>query len=543
MAYQNQKVKTRQIKAPNTQTENLGIVSEVPMGAWNATVQYKKLNTIRYSGATYIALKQNVGVEPTVTLGWQEVWQVIAYDGRGISSTEITYQAGISNSTVPSGEWSTNVVAIPQGQYLWTRTVYNYTDGTQTIAYSVSLQGLNFTQQDRDDIDKIINAIPSSASETNPLATQDFVNSSINNMAAFYITYNASGDAFPTRADLLNATTFYNGGEVRVPTQNDYAYVLSDESQPKDSLGNYPTTRYSYQGGTYPNGQWGFQYIVNNTSLTQAQVNAINSGITKELVEQFSASTGDNVVTLSGPPQTITGQKTFTQPINAVGININNDALLTGTTSTVAGLEFHRDYNYINFRRSDSENEFDDKLFEDAAGLHYTTLKQGNGFMFDGPIKGETRQFAPNMDSQTAPTSVQYLLHEFKDKNLKRVGLVGVRQHANTNWHTTFLQSNTLDADGNEIAFTELGISSVRNDDGSIVVRAYCPPPPAGHENNDTIATTAWVKNLLKTNPVQLANGWDLYAAEPSGGTSALYIRYNGKNIMYIRSDGIVNLP
>ncbi len=153
--------------------------------------------------------------------------------------------------------------------------------GSRIAENSSNIQGL------QQDVEKIESYIPSTTSKENQLGDKAFINSSINNMAAFYIEYNAQGKAFPTRADLLNATTFYSGGKPRVPTQNDYAYVLSDESQPKDSLGNYPTTRYSYQGGTYPNGQWGFQYIVNNTSLTQAQVDAINSGITKGLVMQI----------------------------------------------------------------------------------------------------------------------------------------------------------------------------------------------------------------------------------------------------------------
>lgn len=137
--------------------------------------------------------------------------------------------------------------------------------------------------------------IPSSTSAENQLADKAFVNSSINNMAAFYITSNAGGDAFATHAALIAATVFYSGGKVRVPTQNDYATVLADETQPKGVDGSYPTTRYTYQtdtqNGTYPNGQWDFQYVVNNTSLTQAQVDAINSGITAQKISDLDNAT------------------------------------------------------------------------------------------------------------------------------------------------------------------------------------------------------------------------------------------------------------
>lgn len=146
----------------------------------------------------------------------------------------------------------------------------------------------------------IENKIPASASEVNQLADKAFVNSTINSLAAFYITSNAAGNAFSTRAALMGAATFYSGGAVRVPTQNDYAIVLADESQPKGADGAYPTTRYSYQGGTYPNGQWDFQYVVNNTSLTQAQVDAINSGITAGKIASIDAATAAKYTKPSG---------------------------------------------------------------------------------------------------------------------------------------------------------------------------------------------------------------------------------------------------
>ena len=302
MAYNNVKVKARQtVTQSSTQTDKLGTVSEVPMGEWNSTTNYVKLNTVRYKGATYIAKKNNNEVEPTVTTGWQQIWQVVAYDGKGIASTQITYQAGISGSIPPTGDWESEVPEIAQGQYLWTRTIVSYTDNTKTISYSVSLQGLNFTQQDRDDIDEIEAIIPSTATPTNQLADKAFVNSSINSLAAFYIEPTATGsEAFATKTALTTATTFYSGGQPRIPTQNDYAIVLSDESQPQNADGSYPTTRYSWQGGTYPAGKWSFQYVVNNTPLTQAQVDAINSGITASKIASMDAATAAKYTKPSG---------------------------------------------------------------------------------------------------------------------------------------------------------------------------------------------------------------------------------------------------
>ena len=61
--------------------------------------------------------------------------------GRGIVSTEVKYQSSQSNTTVPTGEWLTAIPSVQEGQYLWTRTQFTYTDSTVSYGYSVSRQG------------------------------------------------------------------------------------------------------------------------------------------------------------------------------------------------------------------------------------------------------------------------------------------------------------------------------------------------------------------------------------------------------------------
>ena len=48
----------------------------------------------------------------------------------------------------------------------------------------------------QEQVDGIEEKIPASATSENQLADKAFVNSSINNYAAFYLTKNANGDAF-----------------------------------------------------------------------------------------------------------------------------------------------------------------------------------------------------------------------------------------------------------------------------------------------------------------------------------------------------------
>lgn len=106
-------------------------------------------------------------------------------------------------------------------------------------------------------------------------AVNDFVNSSINNVSAYYITRNAQGDAFESYNQLVSASQFYSGGQLRQPTRNDYCIVRRDEQNEN------ATTRYIYQNG------WQFQYVVNESPFTQAQLSAINSGIDQYKVADY----------------------------------------------------------------------------------------------------------------------------------------------------------------------------------------------------------------------------------------------------------------
>ena len=58
--------------------------------------------------------------------------------GKGVKSTAVTYQAGATGTTAPTGSWSSSPpktsAAAP---YMWTRTIITYTDSTTSTSYSV----------------------------------------------------------------------------------------------------------------------------------------------------------------------------------------------------------------------------------------------------------------------------------------------------------------------------------------------------------------------------------------------------------------------
>lgn len=62
-------------------------------------------------------------------------------DGVGIKTTLIEYAVNTSGTVRPTSGWSTTIPVTPEGQYLWTRTTWTYTDNTTEQGYSVARQG------------------------------------------------------------------------------------------------------------------------------------------------------------------------------------------------------------------------------------------------------------------------------------------------------------------------------------------------------------------------------------------------------------------
>ena len=74
---------------------------------------------------------------------WSYVKGATGATGNGIKSTEVTYQIGSSGTNPPKGTWSTSVPNITDANpYLWTRTIFKYTNGTDSKpSYSVATRG------------------------------------------------------------------------------------------------------------------------------------------------------------------------------------------------------------------------------------------------------------------------------------------------------------------------------------------------------------------------------------------------------------------
>lgn len=99
---------------------------------------------ITYKGVAYSPFKttvvrdDTVNRPPVVIQGGSD-----GKDGTSVSiaSSSTTYQTSSSGTVVPTGDWSNTVPSVSQGQYLWTKTVVNYSPSGSTTSYSVSYIG------------------------------------------------------------------------------------------------------------------------------------------------------------------------------------------------------------------------------------------------------------------------------------------------------------------------------------------------------------------------------------------------------------------
>lgn len=88
----------------------------------------------------------------TPPYGWQDYTWVRIKGDKGdkgdaakLTGHSTTYMVSDSGTIVPSGSWVTDVPNVPQGKYLWTRTVLNFNTGNPVTSYSVSRFGLDGT--------------------------------------------------------------------------------------------------------------------------------------------------------------------------------------------------------------------------------------------------------------------------------------------------------------------------------------------------------------------------------------------------------------
>ena len=223
--------------------------------------------------------------------------------------------------------------------------------------------------------------IPGQASVSNQLADKAYVDAIGERLEARYLsTYDAVKQEFipfPTHADFVAAQAayelgedvfYYNGVPLNINTNkidnNDIVVITADETHLNEA-GGASTTRWRYQCDvpSGDNGHWYFEYVINNTALNKAQLDAINSGITWEKRDRY-----DNHLASQGqdPNHTNPHHVTFDQLGGRNGVDSTELGVLDGVDTDHIGaaqINTLKDIGEITNDNSTIQYMLDDKMY------------------------------------------------------------------------------------------------------------------------------------------------------------------------------------
>ncbi len=190
------------------------------------------------------------------------------------------------------------------------------------------------TFETKSNVDEIRSLIPTQATTGNQLADKDFVNSTVGTNTANYIYKTVDEENVPF--DSIEELESYPGSV----TPNDYAFVSGI-----DEDGNIYYDRYKAKevDGSIV---WGKEYRLNNSSFTAKQWEAINSGITRKLVEKIGQGGGGGMIienvtatvsnTTGTPSCVVTGDGSEENPLNFAFSGIKGSNGTNGTSISVS---------------------------------------------------------------------------------------------------------------------------------------------------------------------------------------------------------------
>lgn len=133
--------------------------------------------------------------------------------------------------------------------------------------------------------------IPPAASEHNQLADKAYVDAIGERVEARYLSYSQDDLPFPTYDDFEAAQqtdTFYYMNALTAPNNNDVIVITADRTHLNEN-GQPTTTRWRFFKPETVPGEWRYEYTINNSALSEAQLLAINSGINVVKVGNYDA--------------------------------------------------------------------------------------------------------------------------------------------------------------------------------------------------------------------------------------------------------------
>lgn len=227
---------------------------------------------------------------------------------------------------------NTNTTAIgKQAKATQARAIAIGSGAEATAQDAIAIKGVNntantFQVYTYTMLDMSTGLIPDARINSSTYATKTYVNDQVSTNTAYF------DGSWATYADIPTTVAGFTNESLPEPTNNNYLVVLEDETQ------DGGTWRYKYvdDGTAYNKNKWSVEYEVNETPLTQAQLDALNSGVTSADVglAQSALQSGDNISELVNNSGYITGI-TSSDVTTALGYTPYNSSNPSGYTSNV----------------------------------------------------------------------------------------------------------------------------------------------------------------------------------------------------------------
>ncbi len=222
-------------------------------------------------------------------------------DGIGLTTTVITYAISTSGTTAPSTGWTSSVPSLVKGQYLWTKTVWTYTDNSSKTGYSVT-----YISKDGNN-------------GSDGIAGKDG-----NGIKTTTITYvgSTSGTTVPTSGWASTIPTVAAGSYLWTKTAWTYTDNTSETGYSVAKMGNTGPT--GPAGAPGANGAPG--KIVSNTEPI-----SLFTGLTWKYIGTTDLTARDGTKILAGTEYYWNGNKWTLYEVNAHNINGDNLNVTNGT--------------------------------------------------------------------------------------------------------------------------------------------------------------------------------------------------------------------
>ena len=114
------------------------------IGVVNCQVSLTRGDDIITSFEFYLSVEKNLSENGNIVSSNEfTALQNALRNSRWIESSEVRYQSGTSGTVVPQGTWLINPPNVAQGNFLWARLTLIHFDGTTTVMYGVSRNGID----------------------------------------------------------------------------------------------------------------------------------------------------------------------------------------------------------------------------------------------------------------------------------------------------------------------------------------------------------------------------------------------------------------